>query len=288
MAGAKKNPNAPSANEEDTSSQDSETQDDEESDQEDTEGEEDGSQEGDESNEEGEGEEESDDEGEEGDSEKSGKLGKGLFFDPNTLPEELKPAWKKMQGAFTKKMQEAAKVRNRADAFTELMSMPQFRALVDKLRNGETEEEPEEKEPARKGQRTIEEIVERAVNKAVRPIVQSSQNSKKEAQLRDEFNQFQKDHPEWENYREPMKEILEKNPSYSYEDAFKLAAFDDLLDNEGKLAGETIRSKKKANLSKGGGPSIGGKPSPKVSKTIREAFEAAEREHGVGGRKKRR
>lgn len=39
------------------------------------------------------------------------------FFDPNSVPEELKPAYKQMQAAFTKKTQEAAQQRKEAEAF---------------------------------------------------------------------------------------------------------------------------------------------------------------------------
>lgn len=38
------------------------------------------------------------------------------FFDPNTVPEELKPAYKQMQAAFTKKTQEIAQARKEAEA----------------------------------------------------------------------------------------------------------------------------------------------------------------------------
>ncbi len=38
------------------------------------------------------------------------------FFDPNSVPEELKPAYKQMQAAFTKKTQEAAQARKESEA----------------------------------------------------------------------------------------------------------------------------------------------------------------------------
>lgn len=38
------------------------------------------------------------------------------FFDPNTVPEELKPAYKQMQAAFTKKTQEIALAKKEAEA----------------------------------------------------------------------------------------------------------------------------------------------------------------------------
>lgn len=40
---------------------------------------------------------------------------KESFFDPKTVPEELMPAYKQMQGAFTKKTQEIAEVRKNAE-----------------------------------------------------------------------------------------------------------------------------------------------------------------------------
>lgn len=44
------------------------------------------------------------------------------FFDPNNLPEELVPAYKQMQGAFTKKTQEIAEMRKEAEALREQAS----------------------------------------------------------------------------------------------------------------------------------------------------------------------
>lgn len=42
--------------------------------------------------------------------------GEEAFFDPNAIPEELKPAYKQMQAAFTKKTQEIAEQRKQAEA----------------------------------------------------------------------------------------------------------------------------------------------------------------------------
>ena len=46
------------------------------------------------------------------------------FFDPNQLPEELKPAYKQMQSAFTKKMQGISGDRQKIDAYNNFMADP--------------------------------------------------------------------------------------------------------------------------------------------------------------------
>ncbi len=48
------------------------------------------------------------------------------FFDPNALPEELKPVWKKMQGAYTKKMQGIAEDKKLAGVVRRFDTDPQF------------------------------------------------------------------------------------------------------------------------------------------------------------------
>lgn len=49
------------------------------------------------------------------------------FFDPNTVPEELKPAYKQMQSAFTKKTQEIAESRKALENFE------RYKPLIEKL-----------------------------------------------------------------------------------------------------------------------------------------------------------
>ena len=46
------------------------------------------------------------------------------FFDPNQIPEELKPAYKQMQSAFTKKMQSLSGDRQKIEAYDNFMSDP--------------------------------------------------------------------------------------------------------------------------------------------------------------------
>lgn len=46
------------------------------------------------------------------------------FFDPNSIPEELKPAYKQMQSAFTKKMQGISGERQKIEAYNNFMTDP--------------------------------------------------------------------------------------------------------------------------------------------------------------------
>jgi len=51
------------------------------------------------------------------DVESQGQSGEDSFFDPNSLSEELLPAYKQMQGAWTKKTQELAQQRKEVEAY---------------------------------------------------------------------------------------------------------------------------------------------------------------------------
>ncbi len=48
------------------------------------------------------------------------------FYDPNDLPEELKPHWKKMQGTFTKKMQGIKSIREKSDMVDKFNTDPEY------------------------------------------------------------------------------------------------------------------------------------------------------------------
>lgn len=52
------------------------------------------------------------------------------FFDPKALPAELQPHWKKMQGAYTKKMQQAADWRQKADLVDRFNTDPAVRRQI--------------------------------------------------------------------------------------------------------------------------------------------------------------
>lgn len=52
------------------------------------------------------------------------------FFDPSQLPQELQGQWKRMQGAYTKKMQNVARYREAADLVERFNSDPEFARMT--------------------------------------------------------------------------------------------------------------------------------------------------------------
>lgn len=78
--------------------------------------------------------------------EQSTKQNEDLFFDPNTVPEELKGAYKQMQAAFTKKTQEIAlakkeaeSVKQKADAYEKYQSHIQ---KIEEMERSRTDKAP--------------------------------------------------------------------------------------------------------------------------------------------------
>ena len=70
------------------------------------------------------------------------------FFDPNSVPDELKPAYKQMQAAFTKKTQEIAEERKMAEAFKQKAEayekVQQFIPLIEEMQSSQgTQQSPE-------------------------------------------------------------------------------------------------------------------------------------------------
>ena len=77
-------------------------------------------------------------------------------FDPKSLPDELVPAYKQMQGAFTKKTQAIAEerrsfeaIKRNADAYNVLMGNPDVRNHVLDLLKGKTTEAPPQEDLAK-------------------------------------------------------------------------------------------------------------------------------------------
>ncbi len=68
------------------------------------------------------------------------------FFDPNQVPEELKPAYKQMQAAFTKKTQEAAEIRKQSESFKQqaeaYKKYEQYIPVIEEMLQGRQDAQP--------------------------------------------------------------------------------------------------------------------------------------------------
>lgn len=195
-----------------------------------------------------------------------------LFFDPNKLPKELKGPFKRMQAAFTKKMGALSLSQRKAEAFDALASNPAFVEWIEA--NKEEDGAPSGKKKSGENGKTqdstaqlIEEAVERALSRRDGKTTASQR-------IQDEFKQFVKDHPQWENYKEQMAPYIQQG--YSMEDSFKLATYEDVQAIGSKKTLDKIKDKKNANVAKPG--KVGTKETPVAKpKTVKEAYELAKK-----------
>lgn len=73
------------------------------------------------------------------------------FFDPNQVPEELKPAYKQMQAAFTKKTQEAAEIRKQSEQWKQqaetYAKYEQYLPVVEEMMRGQQGAQQQQQTP---------------------------------------------------------------------------------------------------------------------------------------------
>ena len=217
-------------------------------------------------------------EDDEEDEEEQEDISKKYFTDPNSLPKELRGAFKRMQGNYTRRMQEATLGIKKAQAFDQLIMDPEFRDFMEKKRTGvitksksankadDSEDEDEDAPITRKSLRS-------EIANAMSPMLKQRQDD----EMREEAKQFRKDNPDWEMFKEPMMEILSKHPSLSYQDAYELAS---AKENKHLSSKESLEAKKRANIKK---PSKtqGKEVTKKGRMTIAEAYELAKKKVGL-------
>lgn len=212
----------------------------------------------------------------------------GLFMNPaelDKLPENLrepaKAMHKRMQAKYTKKMQALSNVARKAAAFDELMDDPRFRTYMDN-ETSETSKETKKESTNGEGGDALramirEELAE--VKNEFRTNTQQSRLKEVQEQARKEYAKFSEDYPQHVNYKEEMGEILTRNPKLSYEEAFILAAREDLESLGGEKVLKAMNTKKKANVGKPSGKSEESAPPEKP--TLRQAIAIAKKKHGI-------
>lgn len=205
---------------------------------------------------------------------------KKYFTDPKSVDPKLAASYKKMQGVFTKKMQEASGVVKEAKAFRELVVLPEFQQFMEDYKKGvigngrskgdskKDDEDEDEDTP----------VTKKDLNKLLAKRQQEDKQAEYDKRLANEFTQFKKNTPDWEIYKEPMKEILAENPNLSYEKAYYLASMDDDSSSKKK---DIMERKKRANVSKPNKTGAKGEAKKEGKKTIWDAFHEAKRTLGV-------
>lgn len=197
------------------------------------------------------------------------------FLDPKSVPDELKPAFKRMQASFTRKMQAASGVLKQAEAFEQLVADPAFRSWIETRKSGKPTSKVSEDEDDTDDE--DKPLTKRELKNLLAQEKVQEEHKQQEVMLRAEAKAFKENHPNWDIHKDEMDAVLSKNPTLSYEQAYILATQDDRVLLSKK---DSIESKKKANMRK---PSaVQGKESEKKGKmTIHDAYELAAKKLGI-------
>lgn len=228
------------------------------------------------------------------------------FFDPKEVPEELQPAYKQMQRAFTKKTQDLAKHRKKVEAYDAFERDPvnTLQRIAGQMGYSLTRAEAQamhNQNQAQAGEdlsnwqpQTWQEVLQKAEERAIARVRQEQQ-SQLEPVLNEvkglRRNQIEKvlddEVPEWRQYEDEMSTLLQDHPSL-VKDPVRLArlAIPDEVWQSKAMQAAMKRLQSKANSAQ---PSAGSttrkEPSakPKGNLTFQEAYEAAKKELSSGG-----
>ena len=146
------------------------------------------------------------------------------FFDPSALPDELKPAYKQMQAAYTKKTQELAKHRNKIETYDAFMQDPvgNLQRMASQygmhLTRAEAKQAIQQQEQSNEewSPKTWEDVFAKAEERATQKIMQQfaplMQNVQK-MQANSIENQLNDIDGNWRMYEDEMKTNLRTHPT---------------------------------------------------------------------------
>lgn len=174
------------------------------------------------------------------------------FFDPNDIPEELLPAYKNMQSAFTKKTQAYAAGKHKVEAYDAFEQNPvgTLQTLAQQYGFQLVQPNPEQSGGEQDFQpQTWEEVLTKAeqqaeqkVLKRLEPLigkVQQLQQSNTESFLDNNY-------PDWRNYEDQMLGLMKAHPTLSSDPGllYKMAVPDEVIKSR---ATKSALSKLQAN-----------------------------------------
>ena len=146
------------------------------------------------------------------------------FFDPSALADELKPAYKQMQAAFTKKMQGISGERQKIEAYNQFMSDPigqmqqvaaQYGYSLTRAQAAQAVQEQQQQAPSWEPQ-SWDEVMARAEERAEQRIMAKLQpflgNVQKQTAMTIE-RQLSEIDPQWRTYEDDMRSKLQMHPT---------------------------------------------------------------------------
>jgi len=191
---------------------------------------------------------------------------------PDDLPKELQDAYKQMQADYTRKTQESAEEKKKAQLYDQLV---QEQMVNQKFPKQEQKAEPEtqgylaealgvsldELEPAQKQQlEQLAKIVDTAVNRRVGESIKPIQDDLLTRDYRQELAEARKRYEDFDEYTQDIKSIVSQNPQMSYEQAYKIASYEQAAKKGRTEAVKNFEAKKKQS-------------SPKTSPSAKESDE---------------
>jgi len=146
------------------------------------------------------------------------------FFDPSKLPDDLKPAYKQMQAAYTKKTQELAKNRQKVEAYDAFAANPvqALQNLAQQYGFSLTKAEAKAalQDQAAAGEdwqpKTWEEVFQKAEERAASKIMQQLQpiiGNVQKMQASSIENQLNSIDANWRVYEDDMRQNLSRHPT---------------------------------------------------------------------------
>ena len=219
------------------------------------------------------------------------------FFDPTQVPEDLKPAYKQMQAAFTKKMQGLSTEKQKIEAYNAFMSNPvgemqrlagQYgytlsRAEAQAMVN-QGQQEPQAQQPAQGKNwepQTWDEVLQAAEKRAEQRIMEKLQPLFQNVQQQTASNlerQFDELDPEWRVYEDDMRSNLQRHPTLVNDPAalYRMSVPEEVTKSRAMQAA-LKKLEQKSKSAKVGTKSTATKSAPqtKRAKTFDEAVELA-------------
>jgi hypothetical protein len=147
------------------------------------------------------------------------------FFDPQSVPEELQPAYKQMQSAFTKKMQRIADSRKKIEAYDAFSANPiaemqrlaeQYGYQLSPYGQQQTQgQEPQEPQTWDDVYKVAEERAMAKLEQRFAPLLQQVTKMKQN----DIERQLSAIDPTWQQYEDDMRSNLKQHPSLANDPA---------------------------------------------------------------------
>jgi len=204
------------------------------------------------------------------------------FLNPNDLPEELKPAFKKMQASFTRAMQKVAGDKDKVEMYDKLMNDPEraVEILAAKVGLKVSKEGAVTKDKTSDSEADSETVrfIKKLIQDELAPRLEGFKQEQAKLAAQAKIVQLNEEHPDWYLYEDIMVDLVKEHPSLK-EDTTKLYKL-------AKAMGEEIGSKEKGAAKKesvitkasSGRGSVTG---PAKVSTLDEAFELAKKQVGL-------